>query len=129
MHEHGIGIARDLHLAKRFYDMAAETAQDAVWPVMLARAKLWAVTTLQERLAALDTFSHRVRPPLPLDASPPSPAGSRRLPSEASPARDRAEAVTDAAFLSVIVSYPLSDKAVLGNMRHVANIHNRGAPR
>ena len=27
MHEHGIGIARDLHLAKRFYDMAAETSQ------------------------------------------------------------------------------------------------------
>jgi hypothetical protein len=108
MHEHGIGIARDLHLAKRFYDMAAETAEDAVWPVMLARAKLWVVMTLQERLAALDAFSHRVRPPPPHDASPPSPAGGRRLPSEASPVRDCAEAVTDAAFLSIIVSYPLS---------------------
>ncbi|KAJ1463716.1 hypothetical protein T484DRAFT_1873387 [Baffinella frigidus] len=41
--QHGIGIARDLHLAKRFYDMAAETSQEAIWPVMLCRAKLWGV--------------------------------------------------------------------------------------
>ena len=33
MHQHGIGMASDAHLAKRFYDMAAETSQDAIWPV------------------------------------------------------------------------------------------------
>ena len=27
------GMVRDAHLAKRFYDMAAETSQDALWPV------------------------------------------------------------------------------------------------
>merc|ERR1712203_929329 len=29
MHELGLGMNRDIHLAKRFYDMAAETSVDA----------------------------------------------------------------------------------------------------
>ena len=29
MHELGLGMKRDIHLAKRFYDMAAETSVDA----------------------------------------------------------------------------------------------------
>ena len=34
MHELGLGMKRDIHLAKRFYDMAAETSVDAkVWPI------------------------------------------------------------------------------------------------
>ncbi|KIH46373.1 Sel1 repeat protein, partial [Ancylostoma duodenale] len=40
MHEQGLGITRDLHLAKRFYDMAAEQSSDAAVPVALALAKL-----------------------------------------------------------------------------------------
>merc|ERR1712045_196651 len=40
MHELGLGMKRDIHLAKRFYDMAAETNVDAKVPVALALAKL-----------------------------------------------------------------------------------------
>lgn len=40
MHELGLGMRRDIHLAKRFYDMAAETSVDAKVPVALALAKL-----------------------------------------------------------------------------------------
>jgi len=40
MHELGLGMKRDIHLAKRFYDMAAETSVDAKVPVMMALAKL-----------------------------------------------------------------------------------------
>ena len=40
MHELGLGMKRDIHLAKRFYDMAAETSADAKVPVALALAKL-----------------------------------------------------------------------------------------
>ncbi|VDO04498.1 unnamed protein product [Rodentolepis nana] len=40
MHEHGLGFKRDIHLAKRFYDMAASTSTDAQIPAALALAKL-----------------------------------------------------------------------------------------
>ena len=40
MHEQGLGIKQDIHLAKRFYDMAAETSVDAAIPVWLAMGKL-----------------------------------------------------------------------------------------
>lgn len=40
MHELGHGMKQDIHLAKRFYDMAAETSADAKVPVALALAKL-----------------------------------------------------------------------------------------
>ncbi|VDK40875.1 unnamed protein product [Taenia asiatica] len=40
MHEHGLGFKRDIHLAKRFYDMAAATSSDAQIPAALALAKL-----------------------------------------------------------------------------------------
>ena len=40
MHELGHGIPKDIHLAKRFYDMAAETSTDAKVPVAIALAKL-----------------------------------------------------------------------------------------
>lgn len=42
MHEHGIGLPQDFHLAKRYYDMAAETDPVAVVPVYLALGKLFA---------------------------------------------------------------------------------------
>ena len=44
-------MKRDIHLAKRFYDMAAETSVDAKVPVALALAKLavvFAVKNLEE---------------------------------------------------------------------------------
>lgn len=40
MHQHGIGLRQDFHLAKRYYDSAAETHPDAKWPVNLALAGL-----------------------------------------------------------------------------------------
>ncbi|VDQ00580.1 unnamed protein product, partial [Trichobilharzia regenti] len=40
MHEQGLGLKRDLHLAKRFYDMAAEASIDARIAVCLALIRL-----------------------------------------------------------------------------------------
>ncbi|CAF0878078.1 unnamed protein product [Brachionus calyciflorus] len=40
MHENGLGLRKDIHLAKRFYDMASETSADANVPVALALFKL-----------------------------------------------------------------------------------------
>jgi len=40
MHENGIGIEQDFHLAKRFYDQALETNKEALLPVTLALFKL-----------------------------------------------------------------------------------------
>ena len=40
MHEKGLGLRRDIHLAKRFYDLAAEASADAYIPVTLALIKL-----------------------------------------------------------------------------------------
>ncbi|XP_076873750.1 protein sel-1 homolog 1 isoform X2 [Brachyhypopomus gauderio] len=47
MHEKGLGIKQDIHLAKRFYDMAAEASPDAQVPVFLALCKLGLVYTVQ----------------------------------------------------------------------------------
>ena len=38
MHELGLGIRRDIHMAKRFNDMVAQTSVDAKVPVALALA-------------------------------------------------------------------------------------------
>lgn len=40
MYEQGLGIKQDIHLAKRFYDMAADTSTDAQVPVGIALARL-----------------------------------------------------------------------------------------
>ncbi|KAG8519848.1 LOW QUALITY PROTEIN: Protein sel-1-2, partial [Galemys pyrenaicus] len=40
MYEHGLGIAKDIHLARRLYDMAAQTSPDAHIPVFFALMKL-----------------------------------------------------------------------------------------
>ncbi|XP_078005840.1 protein sel-1 homolog 2 isoform X2 [Phascolarctos cinereus] len=40
MYENGLGIPKDIHLAKRLYDLAAETSPDAHIPVSLALLKL-----------------------------------------------------------------------------------------
>lgn len=40
MHELGLGMKKDWHLAKRFYDLASETSVDAKVPVALALLKL-----------------------------------------------------------------------------------------
>lgn len=40
IHENGIGVEQDYHLAKRFYDQALETNQEAYLPVKLSLTKL-----------------------------------------------------------------------------------------
>lgn len=40
MHELGLGVPLDFHLAKRFYDMALETDQEAYVPATVALWKL-----------------------------------------------------------------------------------------
>uniref|UniRef100_A0A8D0H733 SEL1L2 adaptor subunit of SYVN1 ubiquitin ligase n=1 Tax=Sphenodon punctatus TaxID=8508 RepID=A0A8D0H733_SPHPU len=40
MSEHGLGIPKDIHVARRWYDLAAETSPDASLPVILACIKL-----------------------------------------------------------------------------------------
>ncbi|CAF0981859.1 unnamed protein product [Adineta ricciae] len=40
MHEKGLGLKKDIHLAKRFYDMAAETSVEAHLPVNIVLFKL-----------------------------------------------------------------------------------------
>ena len=40
MHEQGLGFKRDIHLAKRHYDMALEANTDASAPVALALMKI-----------------------------------------------------------------------------------------
>lgn len=42
MHENGIGVSQDYHLAKRFYDLALETNTEASLPVTLSLIKLYA---------------------------------------------------------------------------------------
>ena len=42
MYAHGEGVARDFHLAKRHYDMAAETSTEAAVPVALALLEMYA---------------------------------------------------------------------------------------
>lgn len=41
MHERGLGLTKDRHLAKRCYDQAAEASPDARIPVALALVKLF----------------------------------------------------------------------------------------
>ena len=51
MYQHGQGLTKDLHLAKRYYDKAVEADQDAAIPVFMALAKLcfdFAVVKLEE---------------------------------------------------------------------------------
>ena len=60
MHELGLGMRRDIHLAKRLYDMAAETSVDAKVPVALALAKLavvFAFVNLVELKILIGTFN------------------------------------------------------------------------
>jgi SEL1 protein len=42
MYENGIGVAKDFHLAKRAYDQALNTEQDAYLPVKLSLIKMYA---------------------------------------------------------------------------------------
>lgn len=51
MHENGIGLTQDFHLAKRYYDLALETNEEAYLPVTLSLFKL-------RMRSAWNTFTH-----------------------------------------------------------------------
>ncbi|KAH7065442.1 hypothetical protein B0J12DRAFT_640374 [Macrophomina phaseolina] len=57
MHENGIGLDQDFHLAKRFYDQALETNREAYLPVTLAlfklRARSWWNTVTHGRVNSI----------------------------------------------------------------------------
>ncbi|XP_006723711.1 protein sel-1 homolog 2 isoform X2 [Homo sapiens] len=50
MYEHGLGITKDIHLARRLYDMAAQTSPDAHIPVLFAVMKLETTHLLRDIL-------------------------------------------------------------------------------
>jgi SEL1 protein len=57
MHEHGIGLNQDYHLAKRYYDAALATNEEAYLPVSLSllklRAKSWWNTVTNGRINSI----------------------------------------------------------------------------
>eukprot|EP00936_MAST-01D_sp_MAST-1D-sp1_P001192 g1192.t1 len=54
MHQYGIGLPADFHLAKRYFDMAKQTHPEAYVPVRLALANLWLHQTMQRRFPSID---------------------------------------------------------------------------
>lgn len=66
MHENGLGLRKDAHLAKRFYDMASETSAEAYLPVALALLKL-------NFMFALESFFKSPSSSSPATTSVPSP--------------------------------------------------------
>ena len=48
MYQIGLGVPQDFHLAKRYYDMAAETGSKAYIPASLALTCLLVYSTYQE---------------------------------------------------------------------------------
>jgi TPR repeat protein len=57
MHEHGVGIPQDLHLAKRYYDMSVETSADAIWPVVPCLLGLWMRLWALDAIGAMDRWA------------------------------------------------------------------------
>ena len=62
MHELGHGMPKDIHLAKRFYDMAAETSTDAKVPVAIALAKLGINFAINNWPYSLQSFKITISP-------------------------------------------------------------------
>ncbi|KAM0793126.1 hypothetical protein ACM66B_000604 [Microbotryomycetes sp. NB124-2] len=54
MHETGRGVARDFHLAKRYYDQALETSADAYFPACLSLISLYARASYHALFASPD---------------------------------------------------------------------------
>jgi TPR repeat protein len=54
-HHYGLGLAKDTHLAKRYYDLAKETSTDARFAVSLVLALLW-FETAQRAFFSGDKF-------------------------------------------------------------------------
>ena len=56
MHEQGLGFERDIHLAKRHYDMASAISVDGAAPVAIALVKLnflFVLEALQKQVSFL----------------------------------------------------------------------------
>jgi SEL1 protein len=50
MYEHGEGLPKDFHLAKRYYDEAVEMNPSAALPVYLALTGLWLRQNFQDNI-------------------------------------------------------------------------------
>lgn len=56
MHERGLGLPADLHLAKRYYDEALSANPRAVLPISLALAALWLRLKHPNSILVWDSF-------------------------------------------------------------------------
>ena len=83
-YQRGLGVRRDLHLAKRHFGLAAEADADAAWPVRLALGLLYAEWGLQE--AARRRPGAAARLGRLYDALGAAAAGGRRSPHDAAAA-------------------------------------------
>lgn len=124
MHEHGIGLQRDHHLAKRFYDMAAETSPSALVPVTLATTKMWLVDAFEDWYAGVSSDSKGPKPddsdgqlraaPSPLPSSAPEPEKPRRAWAKGASAKGVLQGIRDnaKAYYDAVVSSSSDDKIV-----------------
>ena len=71
MYAHGLGLARDAHLAKRMYDMSADATAEAWAPVQLALLELHAMRLWEARLGKSvgDPYEHAAALLSPLRAA------------------------------------------------------------
>ena len=56
MYEYGLGVRRDMHLAKRYYDMSLSTDLRGYLPVKIAQIRVWIQLNWDETIAPF--FSH-----------------------------------------------------------------------
>ncbi|KAJ3280414.1 ERAD-associated protein [Borealophlyctis nickersoniae] len=77
MHESGIGVEKDFHLAKRLYDLSLSTNPEAYLPVNLALAKLyvkWAWAYVTGQMSSPPAlFSNSAAKPVTVAPAPPPP--------------------------------------------------------
>jgi SEL1 protein len=83
MHENGVGLTQDFHLAKRFYDQALETNDEAYLPVTLSLLKLrmrsaWNTLT-HGRINSIRDEPGKQKPPLTYESRPNSKANCLQL--------------------------------------------------
>ncbi|KAI9091006.1 hypothetical protein DFS34DRAFT_636418 [Phlyctochytrium arcticum] len=79
MHELGVGVEKDYHLAKRHYDMCLETNPEAYLPVNLALTKLRLKMFLQNVFSGKsNTWSNAPSGGASNDGSTPNPANRRK---------------------------------------------------
>ena len=72
MYEHGLGFAKDLHLAKRYYDLSLVTDPNGYVPVKIALARLWVEINWDE-LIVPTLVDYGILPPSYMSATSKAP--------------------------------------------------------